>query len=330
MEPHTGAVLGMASWNDYDPNHFGEGDFSFASFVNPAISAQYEPGSIFKVITMAAGLDTGVITPTMIFTDSGSITVGGRVLFNSTRTANGRVTVTEALARSLNVVTAQVADRLGTELFYRYMRRFGFGEPTEIDLADEVSGLIKIPGDEDWSEAELGTNSFGQGVAVTPIQMINAVAAIANGGTLMRPYVVQARVDHEKVLVTQPTVIRPVMQPAMTRELARIMVEAVHLGYSAAQVPGYSVAGKSGTAEIPTAEGYSLDETICSFIGFAPADDPKFVLLVKLDRPDPNISKWANYTAAPMFSQIARRLFDHLNIPPDDLRLGKKVENIDN
>jgi cell division protein FtsI/penicillin-binding protein 2 len=170
--------------------------------------------------------------------------------------------------------------------------------------------------------SDLGTNSFGQGMAVTPIQMINSVASIANDGKLMRPYLVEARVAGGEVQVTQPTVIGITVQPQTARLLTDILVDVVDEGNIAAGVAGYDIAGKSGTAQIPTEQGYTEDETIVTFVGYAPADDPQFVVLVKLDRPDPKISPWANYTAAPVFAQVARRLFDYYNIPPDDIRLA--------
>ncbi len=320
MEPHTAAILGMANWPTYNPNSRESDTVDFGRFLNPSVSALYEPGSIFKVVTMAAGLDTQMITPTTAFTDTGYIVVGQRTIYNSSRTAGGRVTVTEALERSLNVVTAQVASLVGAKNFYRYVRRFGFGERTGVDLADEISGLLKKPGDELWSESDLGTNSFGQGLAVTPLQMANAVCAIANGGTLMRPYIVQARIQDEKVLYTRPTVIQSVITPETAADLTEMMIATVDIGNKSARVPGYAIAGKSGTAQIPGPDGYLEDQTIVSFIGFAPAYDPAFVLLVKLDRPDPTISQWAGYTAAPVYAQVSRRLFEHLNIAPDNIR----------
>lgn len=320
IEPQTGAILGMANWPDYNPNQRATSQADYARFANVSISAIYEPGSVFKIVTMAAGLDTGVITPTTVMTDSGYIIIGERSIYNSDRRANGQVNVTQALARSLNVITAQVAERVGRDRFYQYVRRFGFGERTGIDLAGEVPGLLKTPGHEMWSLSDLGTNSFGQGLAVTPLQMVNATAAIANGGMLMRPYMVEARIEEHEVLYTQPEILGHAITPETTRALTEMMIEVVDTGNSAARVPGYRIAGKSGTAQIPDESGYLKDATIVTFVGFAPADDPKFVLLVKLDQPDPAISQWAAYTAAPVFAQIARRLFDHLNIPPDDIR----------
>lgn len=322
MDPHTGAIRGLANWPTYDPNIYGQSNQE--TFANPAVSAQYEPGSIFKVITFAAALDADLITPAMIFNDTGSIIVGGREILNSSRTASGQVSATEALAHSLNVVTAEIATMVEADPFYRYVRRFGFGAATEIDLAYELPGLLKAPGVSEWSESDLGTNSFGQGLAVTPIQMINSVAAIANQGVLLRPYVVQSRIYDNKVLETRPTVVHSVIRPETAETLTEMMVQVVEIGNQAAQVPGYRIAGKSGTAQIPVEGGYSEDETIASFVGFAPADDPAFVVLVKLDRPDPEISQWASHSAAPVFSLVARRLFSYMNIPPDDVRLAAR------
>ncbi len=323
LEPKTGAVLGMASLPDYDPNRYAEAEFK--QFLDPALSEQYEPGSVFKVVTFAAGLDTGVITPTTVMTDPGAITVGGRVIFNSQRVGYGNITAVGAFARSLNVVTAQVALKVGALDFYDYVRRFGFGAPTEIDLAGEVPGSLKMPGNELWSVSDLGTNSFGQGLAVTPLQMVNAVASIANGGVLMRPYVVQARLHNGVALETEPTVIHATMQPERAREMTAMMVDVVEIGNQAAVIPGYKVAGKSGTAQIPEGGRYLEDAVNASFVGFAPADDPAFVIIVKLERPDPKISQWASYNAAPIFAQVMKRLLEYANIPPDDIRLGRQA-----
>lgn len=323
MEPKTGAILGMASLPDYNPNRYSESQFE--QFLDPAISEQYEPGSVFKIITFAAGLDTGVVTPTTVFSDSGSITVGNRIIFNSQRIGYGRISVVDAFARSLNVVTAQIALAVGKEKFYDYVRRFGFGSATEVDLAGEVPGSLKSPGNEKWSQSDLGTNSFGQGLAVTPLQMVNSVASIANDGKLMRPFVVQARLHDGLVQMAEPTVVHSTMEAEQAQVMARMMIDVVQIGNQAAAIEGYSVAGKSGTAQIPGPGGYLEDEVNASFVGFAPADDPAFVILVKLDRPDPKISQWASFNAAPMFAQVLRRLFEYANIPPDEIRLGKQA-----
>lgn len=320
MDPWTGEVLAMANAPAFDPNRIAEADP--AALLNPAVGTQYEPGSVFKIITAAAALDTGVVTPTQKLTDTGSIAVGQRLILNSDRAGYGQVDMSEALARSLNVISAQWALLLGERRFYQYVDRFGFGKVTEIDLAGEIYGAVRKPGHERWSLSDLGTNSFGQGLAVTPIQMVNATAAIANGGKLMRPYVVKARILDGQVQFTEPTVLGVAIQPETAKTLTDILVSVVERGNQAAGVAGYRVAGKSGTAQIPGEQGYEEDDTIVTFVGYAPADDPRFVVLVKLERPDPSISRWAGYTAAPTFAQVTRRLLQYYNIPPDEIRLG--------
>ena len=320
MNPQTGAILGMVNLPDFDPNRYEEAAYELYS--NPAISAQYEPGSIFKIITVAAAMDSEILTPSTIYTDTGSYSMGGRVFFNSTRMAYGAVPVTEALARSLNVVTSKIAEDLGPERFYRYVRLFGFDEATNVDLSGEIDGIIKTPKMAEWSLADLGTNSFGQGIACTPLQMLNATAVIANGGRLMRPYIVDARVMGNQVQRTEPEVVRQVLRPETAAAMAEMMAEVVRTGNSAAAVAGYRVAGKSGTAQIPSPTGYEEVDVIASFVGFAPADAPVFALLVKIDRPDPETNPWAGQTAAPVFSRISQRLLDHFNVPPDEVRLA--------
>jgi cell division protein FtsI/penicillin-binding protein 2 len=321
MNPHTGAILGLVNLPDYDPNRYETVPYEF--FVNPAVSLQYEPGSVFKIITAAAALDHGDIQPTTVYTDSGSYALGERVIFNSDRAAHGQVTVVDALARSLNVVTVQIAEDLGADVFYQYVRQFGFGDPTNVDLSGEIAGLIKLRNSGLWSPADLATNSFGQGLAATPLQMINATAAIANQGRLMRPYVVQARIAGNEVQLTQSRSVRQVLLPETAQTLSEMMAQVIEMSNSKAYVEGYRMAGKSGTAQIPAPGGYEKDATIVSFVGFGPVDDPQIVLLVKMDRPDPTVNPWAGQTAAPVFSRVAERIFHYLNVPPDEYRVAQ-------
>jgi cell division protein FtsI/penicillin-binding protein 2 len=188
--------------------------------------------------------------------------------------------------------------------------------------------MVKLPGDPDWFPSELGTNSFGQGIAVTPMQMIVAVAAVANQGTMMKPYVVQELITtdpesgEQQVVQVQPMVVRRAVGQGTARTLTDMLVEVVESGATEAQVPGYRIAGKTGTAQVPTAYGYHESDTIASFVGFAPAEDPQFIVLVKLDKP--KASPWGSRTAAPTFSAIAERLFAYMQIPPDEIRLAEK------
>jgi len=320
MDPKTGAILAMASFPSYDPNRYYEAPMEL--YVNPAVSDQYEPGSVFKIITMAAGLDAGIITPDSTFYDSGTIEVGGAVIKNPDRRAHGLVTMTDILAYSLNVGVAYISTSLGEDRFYTYLKRFGCGDHTGIDLDGEGVGTVKKPGSEDWYKSELGTNSFGQGVAVTPLQMITAVAAVANGGSLMKPYVVERIVNDRGVIVTRPTVVRQAISTQTAEQLTDMLVEAVEKGTELAVVPGYRVAGKTGTAQIPVGDHYDPELTIVSFVGYAPADDPRFIVLVKIDKP--RVDPWGAEVAAPVFKTIAERLFVLLDVLPDGVRLASR------
>jgi len=306
----------MASYPSYDPDHFA--DTPAELFVNPSVSAHYEPGSVFKIITMAAGLDAGVITPQSTFYDSGSVEVGGRVIMNWDRQGHGLVTMTDVLAQSLNVGAAYVSTTLGRERFYTYVRRFGFGRIMEVDLASEGPGGLRLPGDGEWHESDLGTNSFGQGLAVTPLQMITAVAAVANDGLMMKPHVVDKIVDGQHVTPVQSVAVRRVIAPQTAEQLTWMLVEAVQKETDLAAVPGYKIAGKTGTAQVPIPGGYHPYWTIASFIGYAPPEAPAFIVLVKIDKP--TVDPWGSKVAAPVFKAVAEQLFILLGIPPDETR----------
>lgn len=316
LEPETGAILGMASYPAYDPNNYNASDEHL--FFDPVVSQQYEPGSVFKVVTMAAGLDAGAIGPEGTVYDGGSIEVGGRVIFNWDRQAHETVDMTDVLAKSLNVGIAQVAVALGKDRFYTYLKRFGFGRLTEADLSSEGPGTMKTPKDADWHESDLGTNSFGQGIAVTPIQIAVAVGAVANEGLLMKPHIVNRVVDSEREVEVKPVVVRRVVSQETATTLTKMLVEALKRANSEALVPGYEIAGKTGTAEIPVPGGYHPTLTLASFAGYLPADDPQVLVLVIIDRP--TTSRWGNTTAAPTFKRIAEQLVVILNIPPNDAR----------
>jgi cell division protein FtsI (penicillin-binding protein 3) len=322
MDPRTGAILAMASYPTYDPNLYFEGALSEELFRNPAVSEAYEPGSIFKVVTMAAALDSGAVGRYTTYNDTGQIYVGGTLIMNWDRKAYGIMSMTELLGYSLNVGAATLSTSMGPEVFYDYVRRFGFGEVTGIDLPNESRGIVKVPGDGDWREADLGTNAFGQGIAVTPIQMVTAVAAIANHGLLPRPYVVERIEDQGEVVQEfQPQPGRQVISPSVAQDLTEMLTEAVAASHNL-DIQGYSIAGKTGTAQIPVPGGYHPSDTIASFVGFAPVGDPQFVVLIKMDRPQQ--SPWGAVVAVPVFRQIAEGLFAYLGIPPDDVRMASR------
>lgn len=326
MQPQTGAILASVSFPTYNPNDFVNEDPDLLA--DPSVSKMWEPGSIFKIVTWAAGLDSGTINPNTTFYDEGALEVGGRVIRNWDRKGHGLVTMTDGLVKSLNTVAAFVSTSVGKDQFYTYLRRFGFGTLTGVDLASEGPGMVKLPGDSHWFPSELGTNSFGQGIAVTPMQMIVAVSAVANRGTMVKPHVVHQFIAQDpesgelEPVVVEPMVVRRAISPETAETLTGMLVEVVEQGATRAQVPGYRIAGKTGTAQIPTPYGYHPNDTIASFVGFAPADDPQFIVLVKLDKP--RTSPWGSRTAAPTFSAIAERLFAYMQIPPDEIRLAER------
>lgn len=319
LNPRTGAILAMTAKPDYDPNDYGD-VIDQRWFVNPAISEQYEPGSVFKVLTVAAALESGSVSPETTFYDEGYIEVGGQLIYNASRRAYGNVTLAEVLIRSLNVEIAKISTMMGPDTFYKGIRAFGIGQRTKVDLPDEIDGSLREPGHWQWHESDLATNAFGQGVAVTPLQMITAVAAIANDGVLMQPFVVaEKRYPDGRVVRAQPVQNGRAMSPETALIVSEMMAETVEYGIPKAHVPGYRIAGKTGTAQMPTAFGYDDQKTIGSFVGFVPVDDPQVIVLVRLD--EPTSSSWGAETAAPAFARMAVQLFKLLEIPPDNVRV---------
>jgi cell division protein FtsI/penicillin-binding protein 2 len=317
MDPRTFGLLAVASFPSYDPERYIDYvQMDRPPFEDPALSKQYEPGSVFKVLIVAAAIDAGLVSPDTVYNDQGWIEVGGRVIQNATRRAYGQQTVTGLLVKSLNVGAAWLSTQMGPDVLYRYLQAFGIGRLTGVDLASEVPGQLWLPGDlEHWHDSNLGTNSFGQGLAVTPMQMIAAIATVANDGTRLRPHIAARRVSHDGTVYRyEPVTEAQVVSPATARLVTEMMVQVVDEGVPKAQVPGYRVAGKTGTAEIPIPGGYDPEGTIASFVGFGPVPNPKIVILVRLDRPQ--TSPWGSQTAAPSFQRLASKLFVVLGIPP--------------
>jgi cell division protein FtsI/penicillin-binding protein 2 len=322
MEPETFGILAMASWPAYDPARYADlVEADPPPFEDPVVSKQYEPGSVFKVVTVAAALDAGIVTPETVYYDQGWIEVGGQAIWNATREAYGQRSVTEILVKSLNVGAAWLSTQMGPDIFYRYVQDFGIGQATQVDLAGEVTGQLWLPDDiEHWHPSNLGTNAFGQGVALTPLQMVTAMATVANDGARLRPHIVGRRVASSgTVSVFQPVLEKQVISSEVAHTLTEMLVQVVEKGATRAQVEGYRVAGKTGTAQIPIPGGYDPEGTIATFIGFGPVPDPELVVLIKLDRP--KTSPWASQTAAPAFQTLASRLFVVLGIPPDGGRV---------
>ncbi len=312
--PDTGEIMAMASYPDFNPNLYYRTK-EVERFNNPAIAEVYEPGSVFKIVTMAAGVDTGKVESETKNFFKKCVDVGIETICTSTGKAYGTETMTEVLENSDNVGMVWVAEQVGGKNFYNYIRDFGFGTYTEIDMNTEVKGEL-LPLSE-WREINRATMAFGQGIAVTPLQMVQAISAIANGGELMQPYIVEKRIDFEgNEDIAEGKIVRQVVSRETSETIKEMMVSVVDNGFGRkARVEGYRIAGKTGTAEVPVSgRGYSEDINIVSFGGFAPADDPKFAMLIKLDQPEG--APWSSDTVAPLFGELSEWLLHHLQIPP--------------
>lgn len=312
MDPKTGGILAMASFPSYDPVTFTQ--FDRDVYKNPTVAASFEPGSTFKALVMAASLNEKKLTPTTTMDENGPVTIGEYTIRTWNSLYHGQITMSQVLQYSSNVGMVYVGRQLGGNALLGYIKAFGFGAPTNTDLQDEFSPEIR-PADE-WSEIDLATTSFGQGIAVTPLQMVRAIGALANGGALMEPHVVRAIIDAKgKRSEVKPKKVRDVISKAVANVITEMLINAVDNGEAKwAKPAGYRIAGKTGTAQIPVAGHYDDEKTIASFVGYAPADDPKFVMLVTLR--EPTSSPWGSETAAPLFFTIARDLFSYWAIPP--------------
>ena len=313
LDASTAAVLAMANYPTYEPGRYGY-VASAEHYINTSVSSIYEPGSVLKPLTLAAALEAKVIRPTDTYDDRAYIVVGGRRILNSDRRAHGLSTMGEILSKSLNVGAAHVATQLGPTRYYEMMRRFGLGEPTGIDLAVEAVGIMRVPGDSAWHMSDLGANSYGQGISLTPIQIASAYVALANEGTLMRPYMVSEFRSAKTTKAVQPFALRRVISPETAQTITEMLAKAVEESIKPAIVPGYRFAGKSGTAGIPDQEGYQAEDIIASFVGYGPIPNPRFVVLVKFDKPREGY--WGVEVAAPEFRKVAQYLVDYYGIPP--------------
>ncbi len=314
MDPFSGAILAMTSLPDFNPNQYGKVE-NMSIFQNPVIQELYEPGSVFKPITMAAGLDAGKVTPEAEYEDKGRMIINGSLIGNVDGKIYGRQTMTQVLEKSLNTGAYYVQEQLGRDLFREYVLKFGFDQPTGIDLAGERTGSLSNL--YTAYDIDLATISFGQGIAVTPMQLLSAIGAIANKGNLMKPFVVEQmiRSDGEKIEI-QPIKKDRVISSEAAESLTKMLVGVVENGSARlAKLEGYNLAAKTGTAQVPDfKEGGYTEETIHSFVGYAPAFDPKFAVLIKLDKPEG--ARFAATTCSPIFKNLSKYLFSYFEIPP--------------
>ncbi len=317
MDPNSGEVMALASVPSYDPNNYFEYQ-DYNLFRNPALQKLFEPGSIFKPITMASAIDAGELTPQTTYRDEGIIEIGGRMIYNYDRRVHGEKTMTEVMEKSINTGAVFAERALGHKGFLEYIKRFGFLGPTGIDLQGEEFSENKEF--RKGYEINFATVSFGQGIEITPIQMVRAFSAIANGGKLVKPYLASYLIEAGKRVDLETEEPDQVISSKTASQVTAMLVSVVENGFAKkAKVPGYYIAGKTGTAQIPWSslginkKGYS-DKTWQSFIGFAPAFNPEFVVLVKLDNPQ---TKTAEYSAVPLFQKLAKYTINYLGIPTD-------------
>jgi cell division protein FtsI/penicillin-binding protein 2 len=309
LDPHTGAVLAMGVAPTYDANSFPTVPRDAQR--NRAITDTYEPGSTFKLVTVAGALSTGIVTPQEKFTLPYEIQVADRRIHDAEPRGTETMSVAKILAKSSNVGAITLAELLGKNRLASWISRFGFGHPTGIDFPGESQGIV-LPVDK-WSGSTIGNVPIGQGIAVTPMQMASAYAAIANGGVWTRPHLVD-RVGNG---LPKPVFRRRVVTRWIARELTSMLQNVVLDGTGTlAQIPGYHVAGKTGTAAKPDPRGgYSTSKYVASFVGFAPATRPRVVVLVTVDEPQGAI--WGGVVAAPAFKEIAQQTLQYLSAPPD-------------
>lgn len=311
MEPATGKILAMANYPEFNPNEYSE--FPLSTFINPSVEYTYEPGSIFKLITVSTGIENEKITSQIQYYDYGEVKVDDRTIKNWDLQSHGWQTVAEILAKSLNTGSVFVEQEMGHDLFYQGVLSFGINKKTGIDLPGEVKGRIdNLKG---FQDIYFATASFGQGITATPLEMITAISAIANDGIMMKPYVIEKMVDADtgEEKISKPQEMRQVISEQTAETMKEMMINAV-IENQAAVIKGYQIAGKTGTAQVADDTGKYGNDTIHSFVGFAPANNPQFIILVKIDKPQK--AKFAGTTAIPVFKDVAQFILNYYEIPP--------------
>jgi cell division protein FtsI (penicillin-binding protein 3) len=314
MEPSTGRIVAWADVPSYNANEFAT--TPTAQFMDPIVSGLYEPGSVMKVVTLASALDLKAITPETRFNETGVAVVGGVAIRNWDNKAHGNVSMSQVLANSLNVGAIKAQQLEGTDRFYQYLQKFGIGTPTGVDVAAEANEPLRTYAK--WKPVELATASFGQGVDVTPIQMLAAINVVATGGDLVWPHVVDQLIDSQgRLHPVPPRIIRHVISAKAAQQMQQMMVGVVEHGSGfAVRIDGFKnrIAGKTGTASIPENGGYARDDTIGSFVGFLPADHPKFIMMVITRKP--KVLFEGAYVAAPIWKTVANALITQWQIAP--------------
>ncbi len=317
MDPKTGAILAMASRPSFKLSTLNLDSPDFAIYRDRAVTDLYEPGSVDKTLTMATAIDLGLVTPNTTYNDTGLVVKDGYEFRNWDFSTNGTQTMTQVLQKSLNTGAIWLSDLIGPDRLYQYLARFGYGESTHSGLGGESSGIVRTNADPAWSPTDLYTNSYGQGIAATPLQVITAVSSLINGGHLMRPYIVSEIDGPNGVRKFDPVVVRQTISPKTSATMVEMMHQVVDgVPGHGAQVKGYDVGGKTGTTLVSIPTGYALDSTIATFVGFAPVEDPAMIMLVKIDQPkdDP----LGGIVAAPVFGKLAPQILHYLGVLPNN------------
>ena len=312
-EPATGKIIALANFPSFDCNNYGQ-ESDLGVFVDSVTEKLFEPGSVFKPFTMAAGLEEQLVTPETKYTDNGFVNVGGKDIYNFDKRVWGEQMMIDVLEESINTGAVFVEQKIGSELFWRYIKNFGFLEKTDVDLPGEIFSVNKTL--KNGKERGYASASFGQGIEITAIQLIRSFGALANNGKMMRPYVVEKIVkSNGQTIVTQPKFEKQVISEQTAAKLTAMLISVVKNGSGRlAGVSGYYIAGKTGTAQVAVKGGYSDDKTIHSFIGYFPALNPKYLILVKLDNPKGITS--SGHSATPIFQSLAKYIIDVQQIPP--------------
>lgn len=317
-EPTTMEIISLVCLPDFDPSQYYK--FNETYFKNPAISNLYEPGSIFKPLVMAAAFQEKSLRPSDYYYEFGPVEIDGYQIRTWDNKYEGKISMARIIEKSSNVGMVYIGEKLGKKKLLRYLALFGVGEMTGIDLQGEVKGFVRE--EKDWYPIDYATATFGQGIVVTPIQMIRAFSAIINGGKIMKPFVVKEVIEkkttnkEEKRLVGRPEVVRKILDQKVSETMKSILESAVENGeIHWAKPKGYRLGGKTGTAQVAIRGHYDPSKTIASFIGFGPINKPKFVILVTLK--EPKTSPWGSETAAPLFFEIAKELLVYYNIAPE-------------
>ena len=313
LKPDTGRILAMANLPSFDLNSYSK-EKNLDIFQNSVVQKIFEPGSIMKPFIMSIGINEGKITPNTTYIDAGFVKVGPVTIYNFDRRKWGEQTMAGVLEKSINTGAVFVSQLISHQTFLNYLNKFGFSEKTGIELQGEVSSKNDITG----PDVEFATVSFGQGIGVTPIQIVRGFCAIANGGKLVKPYIVEKIVKGEKETNTTPQISNEqIISTKTASQVTTMLTGVVENGFGkGAKIPGYYLAGKTGTAEVPFEDkkGYYPDKTIQTFIGFGPALNPQFLILVKLDNPKVQSS---SLSAVPVFKKLAQYIINYWQIPPD-------------